>query len=527
MKHARNIVLAAALAFATAAFGQGATPGTSPLSIPKGGTSASTAAAARAALGVTIGTEVQAWDADLSCLAANSTAGMLTYTGAGTCAARTLTAPAAGFTITNPAGTAGNPIFVLANDLAAVEALASTGFAVRIATDSWAQRSIAGTTNEVCVTNGDGVAGNPTLGICAGFLSTAHSWSGVQTFTSPIVGTQPPGDNSTKAASTAFVTNAVAESTTGVASINGQTGVVGVPVGAGGRLTLTSGTPTTTTDVTAAPWIYYAPLDHRFVPIYNGSDVRQYDFTSSLTDAVGLTVTLGSSWTANTNFDWYVTLNGGVPTLCSVAWTDDITPAIARSSAGGMQTNSTAITSSCRINNTTNITVAANQGTYLGMSRTVAAGQMEDSAAKRYLWNAYNQKERNLANVPETTANWDYTNTDKRQARGTATNQIDFVTGLGGSMLDVSVDASCSTTAGASFCAVGIGINSTSVDSSQIRQTTTSTNRQPVYAKWRGYPSIGRQVYVWLEFTQAVSGTNTYSSGGAAYQSGITGKMLM
>lgn len=29
--------------------------------------------------------------------------------------------------------------------------------------------------SEVCVTNGAGVSGNPTLGICSGFLSTAHS----------------------------------------------------------------------------------------------------------------------------------------------------------------------------------------------------------------------------------------------------------------------------------------------------------------------------------------------------------------
>lgn len=44
----------------------------------------------------------------------------------------------------------------------------------------------------------------------ADVFSTAHSWSGVQTFTNPVVGTQTPGDNSTKAASTAFVQSAVA-----------------------------------------------------------------------------------------------------------------------------------------------------------------------------------------------------------------------------------------------------------------------------------------------------------------------------
>lgn len=79
----------------------------------------------------------QPLDADLSALAANSTDGLWAHTGAGTGAARTLTAPAAGITITNPAGIAGNPTLVLANDLAAVEGLASTGIARRTGTDTW------------------------------------------------------------------------------------------------------------------------------------------------------------------------------------------------------------------------------------------------------------------------------------------------------------------------------------------------------------------------------------------------------
>jgi hypothetical protein len=56
---------------------------------------------------------------------------------------RTLTAPASGITITNPAGVAGNPTFVLANDLAALEALSGTHtIYYRSATDTWSPVTI-------------------------------------------------------------------------------------------------------------------------------------------------------------------------------------------------------------------------------------------------------------------------------------------------------------------------------------------------------------------------------------------------
>lgn len=109
----------------------------------------------------------QPLDATLTALAAYNTDGFLVQTAADTFAGRTLTAPAAGLTITNPAGTAGNPTFALANDLAALEGLASTGIAVRTGTDTWAQRTITGT-GSITVTNGNGVSGNPEISFTLG-----------------------------------------------------------------------------------------------------------------------------------------------------------------------------------------------------------------------------------------------------------------------------------------------------------------------------------------------------------------------
>lgn len=88
--------------------------------------------------------------------------GMLAHTGGGTWAARSLVPPAAGITIADPGGVAGNPTFALANDLSALEGLATTGGSYRIGADVWALRTITQGAG-ITVTNGDGVAGNPTV----------------------------------------------------------------------------------------------------------------------------------------------------------------------------------------------------------------------------------------------------------------------------------------------------------------------------------------------------------------------------
>lgn len=116
---------------------------------------------------------VQPIDATLTALAAFNTNGIICQTAADTFAGRSLAAPAAGFTITNPAGVAGDPTFVLADDLAALEGMAGTGLVTRTAANTYAQRTITGTSNRLSVSNGSGVAGNPTLDIDAAYVGQA------------------------------------------------------------------------------------------------------------------------------------------------------------------------------------------------------------------------------------------------------------------------------------------------------------------------------------------------------------------
>jgi hypothetical protein len=139
---------------------------------------------------------------DLSALEALSTSGFPARIGSDTWAIRSLAQPAEGITITNPAGTAGNPTFALANDLAALEGLGSTGIAVRTASDTWAQRQVTQPAAGITVTNPAGVAGNITLALANDLsaleaLSTngyakrtgSDTWAIVATITVPDGGT--------------------------------------------------------------------------------------------------------------------------------------------------------------------------------------------------------------------------------------------------------------------------------------------------------------------------------------------------
>jgi hypothetical protein len=88
--------------------------------------SAANYAAMRGLLDLEAGTDFNAYSANLAALSAMASTGLMARTGSGTYTTRTLTAPAAGITVADGDGVAGNPTLALADDLAALEALSGT-----------------------------------------------------------------------------------------------------------------------------------------------------------------------------------------------------------------------------------------------------------------------------------------------------------------------------------------------------------------------------------------------------------------
>lgn len=163
------------------------------IAIAQGGTGADTAAGARTNLGLVIGTNVQAFDATLQSLSALGTgADKIAYTtGVDTWAETTLTA--FGRTLIDDANSSdarttlgvaiGTDVQAYDATLAALAAYNTNGLITQTAADTFTGRTITGTTNQITVTNGNGVAGNPTLSLPQDYHTAATPTLGGLTIT--------------------------------------------------------------------------------------------------------------------------------------------------------------------------------------------------------------------------------------------------------------------------------------------------------------------------------------------------------
>lgn len=359
------------------------------------------------------------------------------------------------------------------------------------------------TTLTTVTITGDALA-TPTSAVSYGLLTTDNPSTPVPIDTHPVV-----SGSADKTKKLRFEVDSLTTSTTRVQHVPDFDQFLGASYAEmSGRLTLTSGTAVTTSDVTAATTVYYA--------LRGGNRIWLYDGTLTLWKPyVFAELSVAVPATTATVYDVFVYDNAGTLTLDATAWTNDTTRATALTTQNGILVKS-----------------GATGRRYVGSFRTTGvSGQTEDSVAKRYVWNYYNRVLRPMR-VLEATNSWAYTTATLRQANAAAANQLDMVIGVSEEPVKASVYAACNNTNALAIGVVAVGLDSTTTMASGCIAPPTITPSANGYtnpeAHWMGYPGIGRHTLVWLEYAE-VAGTMTWygdNNNPTIQQSGILGELL-
>lgn len=301
-----------------------------------------------------------------------------------------------------------------------------------------------------------------------------------------------------------------------VASVNGQTGTLTLPVRPQGRLTLQTATPVMTTTQSAKTTIYYTAYQGNQIPIYDGTNMVSTTITGGeisvlTTDTTKSPAAIGAS---KVN-DWFVWNDSGTLRIShGPDWTNDTTRSAGTAlvMVNGILLNNASITNG----------PAASRGTYVGTTRSNASSQLDwifgasasgGTAAVLWVWNAYNRVD--VTTAVTDSGNWS-TGTSATPAALNAggvgsglNNRISAVFGLAEDGAYVSIGARLNTAAAASaFGSVGFALDATNVMDKRVlfvsvgaASVNMAASIQHAYA-----PQLG--AHFW-QATQAGDGTNS------------------
>jgi len=522
---------------------------TTPIGLSSGGTNAGTAAAARASGGLNVDQLTSHGDSNYQILATDRTVG----TSATLTSPRTWTLPAAS------AVNSGQHLYV--QDFKGLVSSTNTITIPRNGSDTingGTGSQVINTSNGGFLFISDGISNWSAQALGAQAVAGVASINGQTGNPSIVAGT---------AISVSTSGGNISVVNTGVTALNSQTGSVNFYQTPQIRLTLTQGTPVTTTDVTAATSLYLEPYNGAQITVYDGSSSwvplpvasstyslpatqTQSGTTHTNTTLDGLTdtsqlvvgmqvtgtniaasstitvinsstsVTLNNATTgsatntmtfklpANTNYDVYAIANSGVPKIIwSAAWSNDTTPPT-RALQNGVEVASGTTTSRL-----------------IGSVRTTSvAGQLEDSHTHRFVSNRYNEQPRPMY-ATDATASWTYSTASYRQANAATGNQLDYIACVARPIW-AQAQALAVNNTGTNNVNVGIGIDSASASSAQLVQIAnlSGTIYVPTNAIYTGTPGLGRHYVTWLEFGGG-SNTQTWLGTSANNIPGIIGEI--
>lgn len=345
----------------------------------------------------------------------------------------------------------------------------------------------------------------------------------------------------------------------------------------GGRLTLTSGTAVTTSDVTGATTIYYTPYLHDVIELWDGTrwvantfaetslaigtvvngqayDVFGYLSSGALAleqlewQSATVTVTIAApgvvTWTAhglNTGNTIIFTTSGALPTGLTANTVYYVTRIDAntfklslsiQNVAAAIFITTTGTQSGTHTGHTPNARQTAISyqdgrlcktgdktrlylGTYLASSTTTT----ELSDANLYVQNFYNRVRRPVRKY-ESTDTWAYNTAAYRAMNGSATeaNRINVVNGYPGATLDIKFTA-LATNSLVGFPGISIGEDSSNTPDSNTQHTLMGVQAAGGYVNGLAtlvkFPAVGYHYYSALEWG-AGTGVTTWSGDGGA-----------
>lgn len=211
-----------------------------------------------------------------------------------------------------------------------------------------------------------------------------------------------------------------------------------------GRLTLTSGVPVLSSDVTSATTIYYTPFVGDICPVYDGTAFVPVVF-AELSLALDGTSSDTGYHQVGKNFDLFVINDSGTPRLATgPAWSSDTSRGTGAGTTelqrlNGLLTNKNSMTVRFGAASGNTLTAAAGQATFVGSFRTSGNGSTQvqfggiavgASAGFIGLCNAYNRRPFRCFSG-DSTDTWTYAVAAWRAANNSSGIRCSFLSALG------------------------------------------------------------------------------------------------
>lgn len=254
----------------------------------------------------------------------------------------------------------------------------------------------------------------------------------------------------------------------------------------GCRLTTETGVPISSSDRTSQSTIYLTPYLSAEVATKDGGVWTKHVLTADVSYTL-------SGLTSGLPYDLFLYWTGSSLALEGVAWASGTVraTALARDPASGVWCKSGDMSRR-----------------YVGSFYTTSTSATEDSASRRLVFNAANRVLRRLWCADSTTT-WTYTTAAWQEARAQSTDgtsRVAIMIGLSEDLV-TAINHNAATNSTPTVCAGGIGIDSSTVNSSDFFGQTADSTIKINLARYTGYPGIGYHTIRRLEYSDATGAT--------------------